>query len=756
MGRRSRAGRRGGAARAAAAGSAAVPPRVVGPAGARPARRASSLGLLLFLVLFLVALLAAGGLWYARGRKEEPPPPVPAAAASREPVLDPRSMAFPALTPEKAEKLRQAIERHLLALEAYSRNDRAAGNGYGAAALGLYQEAEALIPDLGQLHHELVVDSYQRGDLRGAVLEARRWLERFPDSQSHLEILGTAEYLKGDLAGAAEHLSRAAALSPRSVKLQRQLQRVYSGQGRKEPALAAADAALRLIGYPAVSFWSHPEAEETVRAALSTYHRFYEYAGLLPIAETLLARHPDDPQGLMAAGVARRQLGDYAGAEKLLERMADDPENGDEVRFELGIALLKQGRPREAAGALAKLLRRSPHFGRAYFQLGQCLTRLRRAEEAEPMFRMSRNLAPSDRELRREIEMRGVGKPAEARRARAKALALRGQFREAEAVLRDPALADNPGAAVFLAEFLVDCLRGREAEEAIRGAARILGEAHPDVRGWRGQALALMGRPREAAAVLEPVAAARLPSSPWPRALGLILLDDLADPAAAIPWLERALSDPPQPAEVSALARARLEAGQPAEALKLLRPVSRAEFDWEEEVRFPLALSILRAASAERSEAADLVAGAPAGARQGRLYHLTLAQLLEGSADPAERERAKAERKEAERLRELEDRWRKVRAEVALLSWPEAGEPLVRAAAIQREMGDRAGALRMARLAAAARPDSPEANRLLSQALDDPGEVFYRLLAVRSWRRAAPGDREAARAEAEAEKAIQF
>ncbi|MGH9363440.1 MAG: tetratricopeptide repeat protein, partial [Thermoanaerobaculia bacterium] len=381
-------------------------------------------------------------------------------------------MPFPAdLPPERDEKLRQAIQLHLEALDAYIKRDPASGTARAAAALRLYEEAGALIPQLGQLHHELVVRAYQAGDHRGAVREAERWLKRFPDSVNHLETLGNAEYLAGSFAAAADRLRRAAERRPHSVSLWRRLTQVYAAQGHKEEGLRAAGEALRRIGYPAPGYWEDAEAVPTMRVAVAAFHRFYDYAGLLPIATGLLERFPDDPEALMAVGVARRQLGDHAGAEKLLRRVADDPKNGQEVRYELGIAVLKQGRPREAAAEFADLLERNPYFSRGYFQLGQCLARLGRAGDAEAFFRVSRGLAPSEREFLRETERQGIGRPAEARRARAKALALRGQFREAEAALRDPELAGSPGLAVYRIEFLVEVLRGREAEAELEAAA---------------------------------------------------------------------------------------------------------------------------------------------------------------------------------------------------------------------------------------------------------------------------------------------
>src|SRR6185503_5685160 len=151
----------------------------------------------------------------------------------------------------------------------------------------------------------------------------------------------------------------------------------------------------------------------------------------------------------------------------------------------------------------------------------------------------------------------------------------RGQFREAEAVLRDPEVKGHPGALIYLTELLCESWRGREAEDALSEAARLLGPNHADVVGWRARVLALTGRPREAVPLLEPLTQKRYPGNPWPHALGRIVLEDLDDPEGAIRWLKLAVSEPPQAGELAVLARAELLAGHAGEARQLLEPVSR-------------------------------------------------------------------------------------------------------------------------------------------------------------------------------------
>ncbi len=727
-------------------------------------------------VLLLAAAVAAGIWIWGRSKGSSPPPASPAPALVQavpepEPTRDPRQMAFPPnLTPEQLQKLTFAIDFHLQALDAQVDGDAKKLLQFSSQALRNYSEAGAIIADLGQLQHLLVVALVQTGRDRDAARAAQEWLKRFPDSYAQLETLGKIEFKRGAFKEAAEALSRARALRPPSVVLERMLAVVYSSLGSKEAGKDAAAASLRLIGFPSPGFWAHKEAEATLRTALSAYHRFYDHENALPVALALLERFPGDSMASVTAGIGLAQLGRYAEAEKHLTRVVDDPERGDEVRFELGVSIFKQGQPKRALEVFGSLLERSPHYSRAYFQVGQCLVRLGRPDVAQPFFAMAKTLAPSEREMVREVEQRGLGKAAEAAKARAKALSLRRQFAEAEKTLRAPELKGNPAAAVYLLEFLVEHHRAHDAEEALRDAAQILGENHPDVQGWRALALAQKGRAREAVALLGPLAQLNIPSNPWPRAIGLVFLDELDDPRSAIPWLERALSRPPNTAELVHLARALLAASEAPAALKLLELISRGDLEWEDKVRILLGLALLRTDPTRGDEARGLIEGAPEAVRSGRAGLEAQLELLTRNPDPQSRNADEGAQKRLARYREMEQKVREVRSQAAAVPWQDGAGALVQASRLRVEMGDRPGGLRLAYLAAdaagagsaggaggsAGRNSAAEASRWLAELLSDPAEVFFRLAAVRRWRTAAPSDATLSAVEAETRKAASF
>jgi hypothetical protein len=249
-----------------------------------------------------------------------------------------------------------------------------------------------------------------------------------------------------------------------------------------------------------------------------------------------------------------------------------------------------------------------------------------------------------------------------------------------------------------------------------------------------------------------PVAQSSPSSAPWARDLGLLYLEDLEDPRAAIAWLERARSEPPQMDELAPLARARLQSGDASSARRILEPISRGELRWDEEVRLPLALALLRSGGEARTGASELIATAPKSLRETRSWHLARAEELASSAAPGEREQAASHLREAERILDLERRFRAARAQIASLTWPEARGPLLDAARLRFDAGDRPAAIRLARLASAADPTAVEPNQLLVQLLLDPAESFWRLEAIRGWSRALPADSEAKRREEETRK----
>jgi hypothetical protein len=687
--------------------------------------------------------LGAAALWkLGVGRSGGGVPDSPDAVAIIEPELprglvDPRELRRPAgLSPNQEVSARQALDAHGQALDALRRQDAGGFMRLANEALRSYQEAGWLPDELGSFHHEFLASQFQSGNVQAVERAAKAWLDRHPDSLLHHEILGIARYRQGRYAEAAPHFERIAAALPGSIKTWRRLASNAAAHGAKDRAIEALDRMLALIGFPERIPWRHPEVEPTMRAALMVAHRFYDYARLERIASVFTSRFPADAEGLMALGVAKRYAGDHAGAERALRatlgKVEASPENAELIRFELGVAILKQGRAREALEELAQLLLASPHFTRGYYQAGLCLARLGKAALAEGFTTLSRDLAPGEREFRREIELRGIGQPALALRHRARAFALVGDFSSGEAVLRGIA-SPGPAELVHLIEYLTEILKIEEAREAIRRLEEKLGPASSDVRGWKARGRILAGEARDGARELAALCVEPGLLPIWGMPLARACLDEVGDPAQAARVLERLLAAGPDTLAKVLRGRALVESGETAAALELLSAIPPQEDEWHDEAG-ALWLSLCRIRSGKDLEKAreDLFE-----AREPPLWrpewHLARAEWLEASsaADPAAAAQAKEARAEAARLNERRTKAQELRARAARSPAAERAALLLESARTLQAMGDRRGAILTARLAAASDPKSKTAHETLAAMLDRPEEAFLRAAELR-------------------------
>ena len=670
-----------------------------------------------------------------------------------EPTIDPRSFEIPAsFSAERKGMARQARTAHGKALEAYRRTDLDNFLKRTQEAFRFYLQADWIFPKLGQLHYDFLVTRVQRGDQRSVYVEAQRWVDRFPEALKHHEFLGILDYQRGRYAEAAKHFEEYALKRPGSLKTFRQLSEAYAFLGAKEKAVQAMERSLAIVGFPEPTLWMHPDAADTLRKAISVTTRFKEYDRLEEIATALLRKHPRELGALVGLGLAKRYRGDYPPAEALfrtyfqrapLPRDEDEKSNREQVRFELGLAILKQGRPADALREFVLLLTESPYFTKGYFQVGQCLTRLGRGEFADPMFRVSQKLDPSDKEFRRESRLRGIGENSRAARARAMAFALRGQYLEGERALRGSGKVDN-ALLVYTAEYLVDTLHVQEARTRLRELTERLGAQHDDVRGWSARADALEGHRARAVSVLADLCGVRKHLTVWGPPLARLLLNELSNPADAVQWLEKILDERPKSDLQVLLGRALFEAGDSERAFEVLEAIppqdegvaKEAGGVWISRCRLRLGKDLEKAKSDLKkleATAAHLEAFQLAKAE----WYDTVGDPLEVPTDGETRPRTRTElaeesRAEALRIARLEKEFLESRARaVSAKDGREAARQLLSAANIRRDIGDRKGALRLARLAAARDPESRLVWKTLTEWLDRPDEIFLRNEATR-------------------------
>ncbi len=703
--------------------------------------------------LLLAFAVGAGLLVLTRGDSEPEPRPAQAGSLpvivepSRAPLDDPGTFIVPSsLSASRAEGAREALDFHIRALEARRQGDVPGFMHLAAESLRRYGEAGWIFRELGSLQHEFMARRVSAGDLGGAYKGLRAWLSRFPDSVDHRELLGLVCFKSHRMAEAAEHLEIVAEKEPRSLVMQRRLAQIYSTLGLRERGLGAVEKMLALLGFPSTRIWERPDAEETLRMALMVRHRFLDYESLAAVAAVLLDRDPDDTDALMAFGVSKRHLGEYAVAvtalESYLEKAAPDATNRGQVRLELGIAHLKLRQTRAALEQFAILLVLDPYDNKAYFQLGQCLVRLGRTEVAPGMYALANRLAPADREFRRETEYRKVGKPALATRHRAMGYALRGEYARGERILRSVER-PGPGDMVYLVEYLIDLVKVQQARAVIERLQAVVGRTSSDVQGWTAEALILEGRVAEGIRILESLCRRDELTAIWGPRLGVHQLDGAGRPDAAVRTFERVLSFGPVPSVQMLLGRALFEAGGADRALRAIRVVPKRDVNWDQGdgdllnarclVKLGRDLDDSRAALFERESPRGLAL------RLGRVEWLEAARRAgrDVSVEDIARERS-----EVGRLSSLEARFLELRTRAALTTGAESAALLVEAARRRLEIGHRDAAVGWARRALASDDRNEAAWRLLLETLDRPEELFLRAEATRRLRNlGAPGVR---------------
>ncbi|HVR75507.1 MAG TPA: hypothetical protein VMT52_14320, partial [Planctomycetota bacterium] len=519
--------------------------------------------------------------------------------------------------------------------------------------------------------------------------------------------------------------------------------------GAQEEGVRAVKESLERIGYPGNGYWGRPLAPKVLGTALMVLHRFQEYGLLAEVAAEHLRRFPRNPEAVMAGGVALAELGRFEEAEPLLREALLHPANAadaEEIAFSLGVALAKQAKWSEAAGVLTTLLAKDPYFAKAYHQLGLVFSRLGRPREAEAMHATSRELAPSEREMRREIEMRGAGEPGRAAAARALALTLRGEPGEAERTLRAGDLRDDPYAVFALADFYIEALRASDAERVLAQGEKLTGPGHDDVLGRRALVLELRGERERAFAILRSLTSREGAASFWKTTFARLLIEERRlDEAVKI--LEPAAKTGIDQAAAHFLGRALLEKGEAARALQVLRAVSPGDTRWRSwDAGAWLARAYLETDS-NADEADGLLREAAPSSRSARAHLLARAMLAERRAatgDAAAAGEAREARAALERSDSIEPSVAALRRRIAAAAWPGSGPLYLSLARLVASRGDTRGAVRLGRLALAAEPRSAEVLRSLEGWLREDGDVFFRLRALRDLLEVSPGD-EAAR-----------
>lgn len=292
-----------------------------------------------------------------------------------------------------------------------------------ACALAAYHHGLTLDPQSAPLHYSLAVALVGEHQEGAATSELNDALRIDPGFDRAYLVLGVLAHNHGDRDGALRFWQQASQLNPQSVATLDWIAktRIESGQYtaaadlvRTAPAsedlaldLLMADSKAKLfeeaISFGQTSLARHPDWKR-LRIALATVlvqrNRFEDGLRLLnaalqdnaqslelqllrlrvlvlmndaaaarPTADQLLTAHPHDFEVLYLSGLLRREDGAYTEAVPLLEEAkAERPEHYD-IRLNLGIALAKLHRLKEAKAELTEAARCQGASPDVHFQL---------------------------------------------------------------------------------------------------------------------------------------------------------------------------------------------------------------------------------------------------------------------------------------------------------------------------------------------------------------------------------------------------
>ncbi len=610
-----------------------------------------------------------------------------------------------------------------------------------ARALADAERRGLLVRELGPYHLESLASALDAGDHRRVLGRLEGWLRAFPKDVEHRLLRAKVLYELQRWRDAGDALRSLADEFPRWLEPRYWLAETSFRGGARAIALQAVEEGLRLLAFPSPLTWEHPEGRAFLGNSIKVLHRFRAYPRLAEVARYFRERDPALGEARMAEGVALVELGRYDEAIPLLEAVENESANRSEVWFALGLARSKQREWSAAARRFARLLAEDPYFERAYYQLGLCLARLGRTDDARAMFAQAESLAASEREIRRGLELEATGAIGSAAVSRSRGYALRLDFERAESTLRSASLKRDPRAVFALADLYLDALRVADARRVLDHAAALVGAEHLDVSARRALGEIARGGAR-GVDTLNDIASAQPGRVVWKERLARALLVDLrpADAAAVL-----ATIDQPDGEAAFTLGRALLLAGDPRGALAALRRVSAGDkrwASWRGDLWLAWALAAGGEGDAARAEAAGLLRSVPESDRAAEVFHRARLALAQRAGEVASPDRA-ASTSAVESAPPIRAKIRDARRRVAQSVWPGTALAYLELARLYAAIGERREALRWASVARWAAPSSVPALSLSAELRSAATDVYFRIEALRALARVGSNERAA-------------
>ena len=667
----------------------------------------------------------------------------------------------------------------------YSRGtpaDKQAGDKRMLEGLDLLYQAKAVVPQLRAYHLETLAVPLRAGNTRAIEQRAALWLRSFPADPFALDLLARSRFKAKNFRGCVpvclgilkdrpgdgpilkiaalcyrhlgqwdrvvELMKRYGALAPRELEGHRLLVSAAYELGDQETGVAAAEKILELIEFPGDKAWDKAGGprQKALLMVIGVLHRFRQYSLLATVAAFYRQRDPDNPEAVMAEGIARLELGEAPRAEPLLRKALKalaDPANVKEVSFHLGLCLVKQEKYSEAANHFTQLLLEEPQYFKCYYQLGTCLVRLGKKDLAASMFEKSRRLNRANREFLRARELRGAGEPVEATLADSKRYLFEKRYAQAEKALLSSRSRREPQVLLELIEMYRRWLRLKDARRILDELSGILGQANGNVilQGthllWEG------GKKEEAISLLERRVAAPNAGETEKFILARWLLA-FDRPALALALLEPVRRGADDREASQLLGRAMLALNRPEAALGMFQSISSGDPRWGKWEMNSLLAAAMAATGKDLEKARLLIDETPTGARGSPAeFDARLAVLAELDKSG----KIGARRDELAGLKALRNRktanaeaLSQAKKSVGASEWKESLAARRALVTLYLEAENRPAASLNIRLALQLEPDSLTLLRQLLSLQDDPADIFERWNTLRALGRLHPAD----------------
>lgn len=306
--------------------------------------------------------------------------------------------------------------------KSFQQGTQASRSGQWQEAAGDFGKAVTLDPTSAPAYFNLGLARLQLGQIDDAQVALSRAVVLAPKLRGANLFLGIARYRKNNYVGAAEALKREVRIDPRSAQALMWLGVVQLGAGDAAAASVALDEAAKISpndvdilyhrgrAHMLVSKESYeqmykadPQSWRVHQALAQSFVEADRLEDAVQEAQVALRLRPNEP-GL------HEELGDIYWKQNQLEKA--ESSFADELKidaeslssmYKLAVVSLERSKPETTASLMKELLRLSPNYPDAYYQLGRAEAQLGQVDAAIGSFNsVLADKGPVDSETRRQ------------------------------------------------------------------------------------------------------------------------------------------------------------------------------------------------------------------------------------------------------------------------------------------------------------------------------------------------------------------